>query len=81
MPTVTKITREAIDIFVPEHGRTSCADEYPINGLDSADYGARCARCALLDIVQDYSGEVPDNYEVTLIVTKVERKEITRGRI
>lgn len=45
--------RDVLLKFVP-HGRTSCSDEDPCNGLGSADYGPRCARCALLTLNYDY---------------------------
>jgi hypothetical protein len=41
--------RDVLLEFVP-HSRTSCSDADPCNGLGSADYGARCERCALLTL-------------------------------
>ena len=41
--------RDVLLKFVP-HGRTSCSDENPCNGLGTAGYGARCDRCALLQL-------------------------------
>lgn len=41
--------REAL-LDLISHSRTSCSDERTINGFGSADSGARCARCALLEL-------------------------------
>jgi hypothetical protein len=41
--------RDVLLEFVP-HGRTSCSDQDIRNGLGSAEYGARCTRCALLEL-------------------------------
>lgn len=41
--------RDVLLKFVP-HGRTSCSDEDPCNGPGTAGYGARCDRCALLQL-------------------------------
>lgn len=38
-----------------KHGRTSCSDENPINGLFSGDYAPRCNRCALLELSDHHS--------------------------
>ena len=40
--------RAALLELIP-HGRLSCSDAYPSNGLYSA-YGPRCARCGLLEL-------------------------------
>ena len=46
--------RAALLEFIP-HGRTSCSDADPNNGLGSSNYGARCNRCALLQVdASDY---------------------------
>lgn len=41
--------RDVMLEFIP-HGRTSCTDKEPINGLGSSNHGARCLRCALLEV-------------------------------
>jgi hypothetical protein len=41
--------RYALLEFIP-HGRTSCSDEDPNNGLGRLNAGARCLRCALLEV-------------------------------
>ena len=40
-----------------EHSRTSCSDENPCNGNGSADYGARCNKCYLIEILNDEWGD------------------------
>jgi hypothetical protein len=40
--------REALLALVP-HGRTSCSDENPVNGIS---VGTRCNRCALLEVTE-----------------------------
>lgn len=45
------------DIILPliEHERSSCSDDNICNGYGSADYGARCKKCHLLEILNgDY---------------------------
>jgi hypothetical protein len=42
-------SREALLELMP-HERTSCSDSNPVNGLESAEYGPRCSRCALLEL-------------------------------
>lgn len=46
--------RDPLLDLVP-HTRTSCSDQFPSNGLGSAGYGARCSRCALLELVESDS--------------------------
>lgn len=41
--------REALLRLIP-HSRTSCSDSNPVNGLYSAEYGARCIRCGLTEL-------------------------------
>jgi hypothetical protein len=41
--------REALLELIP-HARTSCSDIKIINGIGSATHGARCSRCALLEL-------------------------------
>ena len=50
-----------------EHSRTSCSDEHPCNGYGSADYGARCKKCHLIEILNDEWGNSFDvNFEITI---------------
>lgn len=57
----TKLTFDAVDLMAPAHGRTSCSDIERINGLSTMTderRSPRCARCALLDIVEGgYHGD------------------------
>lgn len=48
---VSTLTRPAIDIMVPEHGRTSCSDTNTINGWGSRENSIRCTRCFLLNLL------------------------------
>lgn len=53
-----------------EHQRTSCSDDYISNGYGSAEYGARCNKCHLIEILNsDYDNE----FEVCLdfTITKI----------
>lgn len=52
-----------------KHSRTSCSDDNVCNGYGSADYGARCTKCHLIEILdQDWSdGEFDIEIEVTII--------------
>lgn len=60
--------RDVLLKFVP-HSRTSCSDEDPNNGLGSADYGARCERCALLTLCEGdhYHYDVQFGLHVTTV--------------
>lgn len=47
---------EHVDLLLeltPKHGRTSCSDENPCNGLYTPSRLPRCNRCALLQIKQE----------------------------
>ena len=47
--------RDTLLLLVGGHDKTSCSDTDPCNGVGSAEYGARCQRCALLTVeVSDY---------------------------
>lgn len=49
------LTKEMVDIIVPEHTRTSCSDTHVDNGwYCSGGTIPRCTRCALLDAVGGY---------------------------
>lgn len=61
--------RDVLLKFVP-HSRTSCSDEDPNNGLGSADYGARCERCALLTL--DMTDYISHDVQFGLHVTTVD---------
>lgn len=56
--------RDALLPLIP-HGRTSCSDDNIRNGLGSAEYGARCTRCALLELTE-FDAE---NYDFDLTLT------------
>jgi hypothetical protein len=51
---LTGLTKEIVDAFRPEHGRTSCSDTNLVNGFASNGDKElpRCYRCALLEAVQ-----------------------------
>jgi len=44
--------REQKDLILSliDHSRTSCSDSNVCNGYGSADYGARCTKCHLIEI-------------------------------
>jgi hypothetical protein len=48
----TLIQHRAILLELIPHARGSCSDKFVSNGFGSADYGARCSRCALLELVE-----------------------------
>lgn len=54
--------RETLLALIP-HSRTSCSDTLRPNSFGSADYGPRCARCALLEL------EETDAHEYDVSVT------------
>lgn len=60
------LVMEHIDalIALTPHGRTSCSDENPSNGIGSGDHGARCRRCLLLDAKEQ--GWWPDGYNIEI---------------
>ena len=60
--------REALLELIP-HGRSSCSDADPSNGLYSASYGPRCARCGLLEL-DEYSYERHD-FTLTLNILEI----------
>jgi hypothetical protein len=60
--TMKKITLDMVDVLAPEHYRTSCSDDDIVNGFNSSEYGARCTRCALLEVVHDQDGEIPQEF-------------------
>jgi hypothetical protein len=62
--------RFIIDCIAPQHGRTSCSDTNRINGLDSAGYGCRCLRCALLEIAEQRYW--PREYTISVEIKKAE---------
>lgn len=75
------VTQESLNDFGAEHSRTSCSDTNRCNGLNSALYHGRteprCIRCALLEILYDYNGEVPSNFQlVTSLELKLKPKKI-----
>ena len=53
------------------HGRTSCSDSNVCNGYGSADYGARCTKCHLIEIFDqewlDGDFEVDFNVRITKV--------------
>jgi hypothetical protein len=63
-----KVTRDALDALVPEHGRTSCSDDNRRNGFGSngSDF-PRCNRCALLDVL-DGTDNFPPGIRVSLVL-------------
>lgn len=53
--------------ILPKHDRSSCNDDNVCNGLDTADYGYRCTRCTLLELLEDEWRD--GDYEVSFNVT------------
>jgi hypothetical protein len=60
--------REHKDLILSliEHTRTSCSDNNPCNGYGSAEYGARCNKCHLIEILNN---EWSNEFEVSIDVT------------
>lgn len=48
-----------INMIAPEHSRTSCSDERPVNGRYISDDMGGCYRCTLMD-----AGAVPDGWKL-----------------
>ena len=65
--------REQKDLILSliDHSRTSCGDSNVCNGYGSADYGARCTKCHLIEIFdQEWNdGEFEVDFHIT--ITKV----------
>jgi hypothetical protein len=61
------VTRAALDVLVPEHGRTSCSDDNRINGFGPSGGYPRCDRCALLDMLIG-DAVLPGDFTVRLII-------------
>jgi hypothetical protein len=73
---------EFVDLFCPEHSRTSCDDQQLQNGWGSyREGGARCNRCGFLDAIQN--GSWPEWASVSISfdrpMVKVERMEPAAG--
>ena len=66
--------REQKDLILSliDHSKTSCSDSNVCNGYGSADYGARCTKCHLIEIFdQEWSdGEFEVDFNVT--ITKIQ---------
>lgn len=53
-----------------EHGITSCSDTNVSNGYGSAEYGARCNKCHLIQILNsDYDNEFKVSFDI--YITKI----------
>lgn len=69
-----KKLREQKDLILSliDHSRTSCSNSNVCNGYGSADYGARCTKCHLIEIFdQEWSdGEFEVDFNVT--ITKIQ---------
>lgn len=50
-----------------EHSRTSCSDTNVCNGYGTADYGARCPKCHLIEIFNNEWSD--DEFEISFDVT------------
>lgn len=45
-------------LYFISHSRSSCSDHNIVNGIHSSEYGPRCMRCAMLEILRgDYKPE------------------------
>jgi len=66
--------REQKDLILSliDHSRTSCSDSNVCNGYGSADYGARCTKCHLIEIFDKEwdDGDWEIDFDVT--ITKVQ---------
>ena len=47
-----QLLKEQKDLILSliDHSRSSCSDDNVCNGYGSADYGARCTKCHLIEI-------------------------------
>ena len=53
--------------IIPNHDRSSCNDDNICNGLNTAEYGHRCIRCALLELLDEDWRD--GDYEILFNVT------------
>jgi len=63
------------DIILPliEHERTSCSDTNICNGYESANYGARCMKCFLLEILDNQHG---NKFQVDFVINILNTENI-----
>ena len=66
--------REQKDLILSliNHSRTSCSDSNICNGYGSADYGARCTKCHLIEIFDKEwdDGEWEVDFDVTITMVQ-----------
>lgn len=48
------------------HTRTSCSDESPTNSYVSSDGYARCTKCHLIQIIEDYKDGLDPEFKIEL---------------
>lgn len=60
-------------IALTNHDRTSCNDRNYNNGYGSADYGARCQKCHLIEILngEHEDGEFEVSFDIHIVKTDV----------
>jgi hypothetical protein len=71
--STAEVTREWVDLFVPEHGRTSCNDADTQNGyVSEAANGEislpRCTRCYLLNNLLNNMNQLDNRLEINVEV-------------
>ena len=69
-----QLLKEQKDLILSliDHSRSSCSDDNVCNGYGSADYGARCTKCHLIELFdQEWNdGEFEVDFDVT--ITKIQ---------
>lgn len=55
-----------------KHSRNSCSDDNVCNGYGSADYGARCTKCHLIEILDNEWSDGDFDVEIDVVITKVQ---------
>ena len=66
--------REQKDLILSliDHSRTSCSDSNICNGYGSADYGARCTKCHLIEIFDKEWDDGEWEVDFDVAITKVQ---------
>jgi len=66
--------REQKDLILSliNHSRTSCSDSNICNGYGSADYGARCTKCHLIEIFDKEWDDGGWEVDFDVTITKVQ---------
>jgi flagellar motility protein MotE (MotC chaperone) len=66
--------REHKDVILNliDHDRTSCSDANVCNGYGSADYGARCTKCHLIEILDNEWSDTEFEVDLHVTITKIQ---------